>query len=266
MKKLIFLSLCCWCLSVVVVHAQIGVKVGTSFSAVGSYGNSEEGETADLKTGFQIGVFYQAKLTSKIGFLIELNLEQRGTVSKKNYLVNLPVIDPSSGTILGIGDYTIDQEANSAHTYINLPVLLTFGGKRLKFYAGPNIGYLVSTKADFDRSIAVNLGGNPLPSPANLELRDIDWQDYESFKDIFNDPKPTEDGNFLNAFELGINIGAMLSLTNALFVDARISQGITDSTNDAYDSSIYPGATFQFESREDVDRNFSIQLGVGYRF
>lgn len=266
MKQSFFLILALVVFSFSSVYAQIGVKGGASFSAVGSYGNSEEGESVSLKTGFQLGAFYQTSLSDKVGLLVELNIEQRGTVSKKDYTVNLPVVDPSSGMVLGIGDYTINQEANSAHTYINLPVLFTFGGDKFKYYVGPNIGYLIAAKADFDRSIGVTLGGNPLPSPAPLALKEVDWQDYESFKAIFNAPVPAEDGDFLNALELGINVGAMYYLTDAFFVDVRVSQGIIDSTNDAYDNSIYPNESFMFESREDTDRNFSLQLSLGYQF
>lgn len=248
------------------LHAQLGVKTGLNFSAVGSYGNTEEGESASLKTGFQVGLLYKLELTSSIGLMAELNYERRGTVSKKDYNIMLPVVDPNSGAVLGIGDYAIDQEANSQQHYINIPVLLVLGSGKIKYYAGPNIGYMISGSAGFERTIDVSLGGNPLPSPTPVDLDDVDWFEYDSFRAIFV-TEPPENGDFLNQFELGINVGVILNLTDRLFADVRINQGLTDTSNNDYDFSIYPDATtFQFPSRDDTDRNLSIQLTGGYMF
>ncbi len=247
-------------------YGQFGVKIGGNLSAAGSYGNSEKGEDADMKLGYQGGVFYHYTISEKLSLMAELNYEARGTISKKDYTIDYPVVDPGSGNILGIGSYDVEQEINSVQNYINIPILAVFGGEKFKYYVGPNFGFFINGKATFDRTIDVSLGGNPV-NKTNTSIDDVDWKDYDSFKAIFTSPPP-EDGDFLNTFEFGINIGAMYYVTESIFVDLRVNQGLTDVTNNHYDNSIYPDPTqdFIFPSREDTDRNVSIQLSVGYSF
>jgi hypothetical protein len=244
--------------------AQLGIKGGINLSAVGSYGNTEDGESVNLKPGFQLGLVYYTDLPVGLGFSIELNFEQRGTISKKEYDVMLPVFNPSDGSVLGIGNYAIDQEARSVQQYINVPLLLHFGTKNLKIYAGPNIGYLIKGTAEFDRTVGITLNGDPVGS-TTLELKDVDWKDYDSFKEIFIS-EPGESGDFLNSFEFGINVGAMFFLNDNFAINLRVSQGLTDVSNDDYDNSIYPEQDFSFPSRGDTDRNLSIQVGLAYMF
>lgn len=262
MKKLTLLFIFSFVSLLNYSYAQFGVKLGANFGASGSYGNSEEGESIALKVGFQGGVYYMHNINEKIGLLAELNYEAKGTISKKDYTIQLPVPNPVDGSLLGIGDYAVNQEINSLQGYINLPVLVYFKLDKIKLYAGPNFGFLLSGDADFNRNIDISLGGNALTS-TELEINGIDWKDYDSFKQIFTEPIPSEDGNFLNAFEMGINVGAMYNITEKVFLDLRVSQGLTDVTNNHYDNSIYPSEDFSFASRDDTDRNLSIQLSVG---
>ncbi|MGB1242924.1 MAG: outer membrane beta-barrel protein [Chitinophagales bacterium] len=264
MTKLKFLVFFLLVASFVTMQAQVGVKLGGSLSKSGSYGNTEDGESADFKLGFQGGLFYNLNVSEKMDIMVELNYESRGTVSKKDYMIGLPVQDPTTGTVLGIGNYSITQEANSVQTYINLPILAVFGGEKFKYYVGPNVGFLLSGTAEFTRTIDITLGGNPAGT-IKTDLEEVDWQDYDSFKNIFT-TVPSEDGDFLNSVIVGINLGAMYSISESMFVDLRVSQELTDSTNDYYDDSIYPSDDFSFESRGDSDRNLSFQLSIGYKF
>lgn len=245
-------------------QAQYGIKAGTSLSIAGSYGNSEEGESGDLKLGYQAGVFYNADLPLGFDLMIELNYESRGTVSKKDYSIMAPVVDPASGTVLGMGEYSVSQEFRSVHRYINIPILFVFGEKKLKFYAGPNVGIMISAKSDFNRTVDVELGGTNVSS-TSLDLEDVDLYDYDSFKEIFANT-PEEDGDFFNRVEIGLNVGATYSLNDNVFIDLRVSQGLTDITNNNYDFSIYPEEDFSFSSRDDNDCNLGFQLGLGYIF
>ncbi len=268
MKKLNVLFIAALMLIGTAANAQFGIKLGANMSAIGSYGNSEEGESANLKLGYQGGIFYKANI-GKAGVMIEINYEARGTVSKKDYTFDYLVIDPTTGLpILNpqsggplTPTYAVNQEANSVHNYVNIPLLFFVGGDRLNFYVGPNVGILLSGSSDFTRTIDIAALGQT----TNTDLEDVDWLDYESFKAIFSQA-PAEDGEFLNSLDIGINVGAMFNITESLFIDLRVNQGLMDVTNNAYDNSIYPSPDFTFASREDADRNLSIQASIGYQF
>ncbi len=264
MTRLNFLTAILLVASFVTIQAQVGVKLGGNLSITGGYFQSEEGETAGFKPGFQGGLFYNLNVSEKMDLMVELNYESRGTISKKDYTMNFPVQDPTTGTVLGIGQYDVSQEANSVQSYINLPILAVFGGEKLKYYVGPNVGFLLSGKADFTRTIDITLADTPAGT-IETDLEEVDWQDYDSFKNIFT-TAPAEDGDFLNSVMVGINVGAMYSISENMFLDLRVSQELTDSTNDHYDNSIYPSDDFSFESRSDSDRNLSFQLSIGYKF
>ncbi len=246
-------------ISVTSIHAQFGLKVGGNLSNLQSYGNSEEGESAGFKPGFQGGMFYKAGISEMLSIVVELNYETRGGISKKEYDFELPIGDPISGT----GLYQIQEESDFTQTYINLPILALIGNGQLKGYIGANIGYLIAAEGDFKRTVETSVGGSSLSSEeTNLE---IDWQNYNSFKNIFT-TTPAEDGDFFNSLDFGLNLGAMYYVGAGFLVDFRIIQGFADTTNNHYDNSIYPSEDFTFESREDADRNFSVQFGVAYFF
>ncbi len=248
--------------SITLIQAQIGVKAGGNLSMSGIFGSSEEGETEAFKPGFQGGIFYKAGISEMVSVMVELNYEARGRVSKKDYTIGLPIEDTSTGNTV-IADYVINQEIDSRQTYVNLPILVLMGNLKLKGYVGANIGYLISGKADLKRMNEASFNGTTINNQ-ETEL-EVDWQDYDSFKDTFSTPH-SEDGDFLNSLDFGINFGAMYYIGAGVVADLRVSQGFADSTNNHYDNSIYPSEDFTFESREDTDRNFSIQLGIGYFF
>lgn len=247
-------------------QAQFGIKAGANFSTAFSYGNTEEGESLSLKPGFQIGAFYNHNLSEKLDLMVELNFENRGTVSKKDYTFQLPTVTP-----LGIinADYAVNQEIKATMGYVNIPILFKFKLGKINPYIGPNIGFLLSAKGSIDRTVDVSAGGMVIAqNPTNND--DIDFLDYAKFTDLFS-TAPPEDGNFLNTFEFGINIGAMYNITENIYVDLRIIQGLSDVTNNYYDNSIYPtdlatNQTNPFPSREDADRNIGIQVSFGYMF
>lgn len=247
--------------SMITTQAQIGVKAGGNLSMIGIFGNSEEGETEAFKPGFQGGIFYKAGFSEMVSLVVELNYEARGAISKKNYTIGLP-IEGSSGNVL-VADHIVNQEIDSRQIYVNLPILVLLGNLKLKGYVGANVGYLISGKADFKRTIDASFNGTTISSEETV--LEIDWQDYNSFKETFS-TSHTEDGDFLNSLDFGINFGAMYYIGAGFVADLRVSQGFADSTNNHYDRSIYPSEDFTFESREDTDRNFSIQLGIGYFF
>jgi hypothetical protein len=146
-------------------------------------------------------------------------------------------------------------EAKNSFNYLNIPVLAVLGSGRVKLYVGPNFAYLMSAKTTKEIGTTLDL---PAGVPADGFPAEGTVTEEENFK---NDAPYKDDGSFINEFDLGANVGLMLQLTEKAHLDLRVNHGLTDATNNDYDISLLDGS-----SREDSDRNVSIQLGIGLSF
>ncbi len=227
-------------------QGQFGIKAGLNGST--TWGTAEEFngdaiESVGIGMGFQGGVFYQFLLGESLGTMIELNYEARNGVKNIEYTITNPTNQLQSA---------YDLEATNSFGLLNIPILFLLGGEKFKFYAGPNVGFLLSAnqtvngKVDFTPDL----------------IPDITFEEEET--DLLEEPNDGNDntsGPLVNGLEVGVNIGAMYHLSEKLFLDLRLNQGITDVTNNDYDYSLITN-----ESRSDSDRQFSAQLSLGYRF
>lgn len=252
LKNFTLLLLCLFASSMTFAQIGLGVKAGVNFST--TYGSSEEFndeklESIGLNSGFQGGAFVTIGLTESFKVIGEVAYEVR------NGLKNVDVVSVTP-TPFGDINAVVNVEAKNSFHYINIPVLAAFGSGPLSFYAGPNFALLskatstqttttdVTTPDDLPEGIA--------PESSVVEV-EIDFKEDAPFKD---------NGSFINEFDLGINVGAMFNVTDNLFLDLRINHGITDATNNDYDFSILDSSV----SREDSDKNVSVQLSLGYKF
>jgi len=258
MKKLILLLLNLF-LFFNFLNAQIAGKFGINRSFVNSYGNVEENESVKSTGGIQAGFLFKYQVSYKIDLLAEINFETRGASSYKKFSSIVPIISPTGETF--IGTLIRSDELISKYYFINIPVLFAYGNKKIKFYAGPNMAWVLKATSEYSGTNRTDFMGNIIH--INDRKLNLDLLDIESLKELFGDAV-IERGKYINNVDFGINVGALFYLHESLCLDFRINQGLVDMTNNAYDFSIHSSDNLTFPERKDIDRNFSIQLSVGY--
>jgi hypothetical protein len=122
-----FLSVVMVMLTFSMLHAQnssVGITGGIDASRMAVAGAS--GGPLKYRTDLTGGIFFENAFSSNIGIQVEANYSAQGT----------GLISDDGSTI---GSIRVN--------YITLPVLLKFyGSQRLSFFAGPQVGFLISAK------------------------------------------------------------------------------------------------------------------------
>ena len=235
--------------------AQLGLKLGINASATPSYKNYSEEESVTLKLGYQGGLIYNYYVTDKINILTELNYEIRGSIFNLDYDIDVSNVQNTIPIF-----YNVKHVLDSRSHYINIPILAVFGKSKLKFYLGPNMGWLLKANGKYHYETKKISTGE---SNRN-EFSGLNFLEHSSFQELF-DFRPIEDkGSFFAPLEFGINLGVLLYFKKKYFVDLRFNQGLIDLTNNAYDYRYYQ--TDLFEHRKRKDRNISFQFSLGYFF
>jgi hypothetical protein len=264
---------------------RFGPKAGINYTAI--YGSPQEhqGETLEsikFGLGYQLGAFAEMSINDRLGLMVELAYEAKR--SEKTAIYPAAASIPAGA----LGNFTIRGVVNSKtdYSYINLPVLATFGNEKFKAYFGPSFGFLLGAKSDLSQINSRINPANPVTGAALTDaelvalgvsqatLNTIDAGagvgvtinqkvDFLGKNDngLINDTDYSSDPYF-NQFELGLNLGGMLNVTDNLFLDLRINYGITDRTNNKYDVSVIDLTT----ARSDSDKTAGVLLSLGYRF
>lgn len=251
LKTVLLFNLAIFAVTSLQAQVSLGIKAGANMSM--AYGSPEEvnGENLEgigFRPGFQVGITAGIGLTESFKIQGELNFENRN---------GLKTVDVTTVAPTPAGDAFIftSVEAKNSFNYINIPVLAVIGTGKLRAYVGPNFAFLLSAKSTQTATTTLDI---PEGVPAELFPPAGSTETEVDFK---NDTPFDENGSFINEFDLGANIGIMFQLTEKAHLDLRVNHGLTDSTNNDYDTSLVDGS-----KREDSDRNVSIQLSVGLSF
>jgi len=188
---------------------KYGVKAGLNLSTL-------TGDVAyyDVKSkaGFHVGGFVEFKITDKFSVQPELLYSAQG--AKLRY----SSVDEFSSTI---------DKQNIKLGYLNIPVMAKYYViKGLSIEAGPQVGFLLSAKNEFNYSSYIT-------------------EQYSSTgeEDIKDD---------LKSIDFGFNFGAGYEFTENIFVQARYNLGLT---------SVFEDADGDFDPKNGV-----LQLSFGYKF
>lgn len=184
----------------------IGVKVGYNSS---SMKNSGDIITTSGKSGISFGLMGLIPISGNLAFQPEVLYSQQG--AEQEY---------SSGGFSYKGTMSMD--------YINVPLMLTYTVfKGVAIQAGPQIGFLMSAKNDYEDNY--------------LGYQDGDELDI---KDLSND------------LDIGLNLGLGYTFMEKYYVDARYNMSF---------SELFPDQEgLGFEQADFKNRVF--QISVGYRF
>ncbi|MBP93710.1 MAG: hypothetical protein CMC55_06290 [Flavobacteriaceae bacterium] len=223
MKKL-FLSTAIAFFSFATLSAQdvrFGVKGGVNFANVaGDYGYTGFDEAygdSEMKVGFHIGGLAELKLSDKFALQPELLFSSQGY--KSNYF--------------DFDDRKVDYNVNLS--YVNIPIMAKFFPiEGLSIEAGPQVGFLVSAKDEFN--------------------------DYEN--DLFDDDEDIDTKDLYKTIDFGLNFGVSYELPSGLFFSARYNLGLSKvDDEDYYDDIDGDFGLFSFSRKNRV-----IQLSAGFMF
>ena len=196
-----------------------GVKAGHNLSTFdGDYDGIE------YVSGFHAGVLSEVKLSQKFGLQAELLYSREG--GRYDFEMSEPPFDIEASEKVTLG-------------YLNLPVMAkyyTLGG--FSFEAGPEIGWLLSGKSDYDATITID--DETFEESGSIDVKDK-----------------------LKAISYGVNVGVGYEFKNHLFLQARYHLGLSNNSkgNDpGEDEDEFTGAN------PDKLKNQGFQFSVGYKF
>lgn len=272
-----------------------GFKAGLNFSSF--QGDSEvdadgnELETFTNNTGFQIGGIINIKFTDRFGLRPEILFSQKGgryAYSGESYQ-RLFVSNGETERTIGMREMTL----NVTNAYIDVPIMAYARvTKWLEVSGGINFGFLVAslgagelrysgttstgkTVEEFVVSLDYKYLSDVAEEGKLLDedpiIRDVSFsgQPIEIPRGFgaYYDYKDADEVGAFNTFDFGVNAGLSVYLNQGLSVGARANYGLADITNNNVDRSFQTlNDDNSFILRDDVDRNISLQVFLGFSF
>ena len=170
-------------------EVKYGAKAGLNMSNFGG-----DAENTDMKIGFQIGGFAEIKISDKFAVQPELLFSTQG--AKSEYSESEP-------------GYSYSEESTVKLNYLNIPIMAKYYATE-KFYveAGPQIGFLMSAKEDFDYS-----------------------ETFMGTTDSGSTSEDIKDG--LNSTDFGLGLGLGYNFTENVGAGLRYTAGLSDIYKDS---------------------------------
>lgn len=194
---------------------NLGVKAGVNYT------NLTSQMEPDPVFGFHVGLTSEFKIAPDFTLQPELLYSMEGARSEISYSEE---------------EFTFSSDQKIKLGYINLPLMAKYYVRPgFSFQAGPQLGYLVSAKNEFEV--------------------------YSNFsEDFMMDESGTVDiKDELTKFSFGLNFGLGYEFYNNLFLQARYHIGLTDISNFGEEME-------DLEGELDELKNKGFQVSVGYKF
>lgn len=261
-----------------------GFKAGLNFNNID--GPVEDNEAYNSNTGFHIGASFVYSITDLFGVKAELMYSQKGTQYSYNGPSYFTFYTTNTATpIYAKGNRRSDISVSNS--YIDLPVLLYYKIGRLEFEAGANAGFLIgsggsggitfsgstlagSPVTEFTTGVDYGYysdeqGVNAIQGSSTITLNTLQAFQPESI-DAYYEAADNDEKKF-KTVDFGLNAGVAFFLNQGLYVGVRANYGLTDITNEGQDvSPVSLAADNSYQTRDDQDKNISIQASVGFRF
>ncbi len=198
---------------------EFGIKGGYNLSSL-----STDLSGMKNKSGFHAGVLVEFKISEKFSIQPELLYSLEGG----KYSINYAYSDED-------GDFSIRAKEDIKLGLINLPVIAKYYiVDRFSVEVGPQIGYLVSAKSDYD--FHMESDGESLSDAGEENIKD-------NMKSIVT----------------SLNFGLAYQLKNNMFFQARYNLGLTNLGKPV--GPIEDGDNYFGEVK-----NYNFQFSVGYKF
>lgn len=263
-----------------------GFKAGLNFNNI--IGEEESADEAfSTNTGFHIGASFVYTITDLFGVKAELMYSQKGTQYSYDGPSYFTFYRSSTGTpVYAVGNRRSD--ISIANSYIDIPLMVYYKIGPLELEAGVNAGILVGTTGSGGITFS---GATQAGSPITEFTTGVEFGFYSDEQGLdaviqgsaitLNTIPDFIQPSNINAYyeaadnsdkkyktlDLGLNAGLLFFMNQGLYVGVRANYGLTDITNESQDISqaaLAPGN--QYQTRDDVDQNISIQASVGFRF
>tara|TARA_R110000850_G_scaffold277086_1_gene422273 strand:- start:573 stop:1211 length:639 start_codon:yes stop_codon:yes gene_type:complete len=178
------------------VQAQdisFGAKAGVNLANLGG-----DVEDNDMKIGFHVGGVVEIPLSEQFSFAPELLFSTQGTKSEYS----------ETDTFLG-ETFTYEFEEKLNLSYLNIPLMAKYYvSEGFSLEAGPQVGFLISAKAEGDESVTVD-------GVTESESYSIDIKDE------------------LESLDFGLNFGAGFKMESGLFFQGRYNLGLANLTGNS---------------------------------
>lgn len=196
------------------VNAQqisFGAKAGLNLASI----SGDDTDDLDGRTGFHVGAVAEFSLSEKFSLQPELLYSTQGAKFEDS---------GSIGT-----DLFFEEEFTIKLDYIILPIMAKYYiSNGLSIEAGPQLGFIVSAKEDFEISETIN--GQTSSVSEEIDIKDE-----------------------INSIDFGVNFGLGYKLVNGLNFAARYNLGLSNISD--------------LEGSDDFKiQNSVIQFSVGYSF
>jgi hypothetical protein len=267
-----------------------GFKAGLNFNSISGDGEMDDaGMTVEEytgNTGFHLGVNFTWKATDLMGIRGELLYSQKGSrrgFDGQSYYIFKTTDDEK---ILSTG--IRDQDVNLTTSYIDFPITAYFKPvESIEIYGGASVGFLVAA-AGFGGLTYNGVGPNGTRINEFIVDLDVNYVSDDPGEANSSDASPpliisgenveipesagayfefeNDRGNLYRTIDFGLVGGISFYLSKGLFVSGRINYGLTDITKSEADVSLVKLDNGEFTTRDDDDRNLSLQFSVGFAF
>ena len=219
---------------------KFGVKGGLNLSTIKFNYPTQQGDPAyspdnKMAVGFHVGGFAEIGLSDKLSFQPELLFSMEGA-KFENIESGTKIIGGQTYT------YTDNETSNIVTNYINVPLLLKFKAtENLFFVAGPQVGFLMSAKQDYESKSTQTFNGQTTTDSKTFSGQDVKKY-YESMS-------------------YALDLGAGYFFTENIFTEVRYNLGLSNNAKPVTET--FNGQTFTYEP---VFKASTIQFSLGYRF
>lgn len=269
-----------------------GFRVGLNVSTLLADKEELNGTTLEnfnTNTGFHVGGGVRVEITELFGIRTEILFTQKGTKQTFDGSSFL-VFRDGDNRILTTGDKTLSL--NISNAYLEIPILAY--GKitdRFEVFAGGYFGFLVGSIASgeliykngrvpnnnnvidlLELTLDYNYGkdspGEIANSVADIEVMvgndNVTIPNTLTAYYALNDDE--KNGKPYKVLDAGVSAGAAFFLNGGLYISAIANYGLLDVSNTDMDFSNSVSNGLELITRDDTDKNFSVQVSLGFSF
>jgi len=270
-----------------------GFKAGLNFSRLDGVSELDSAvnsvEEEEMATGFHVGAEVKFKITELMGFKTGLVFSQRGGRRRFDGDGFQFFIADSGNRVKAEGARR--TVVNVTNSYLDVPLTgYALRWERLEIFAGGQISFLVGSNGTGDFSFDGNsaITNTPILIETQLLTHNYyndgspnieDFQELELFTiqadgEFITIPEEVtayynfgeKDGSIYNILDVGLHAGFSYFFNKGLYTSFTFQYGLLDATRDRYDVSQITSNELQYIERDDVDRNLSLQVSIGFSF